>query len=134
MTIDLKSMRNSADEASALLKAMSNRHRLLALCQLVDGEKSVGQLASFLNVRDLTASQHLALLRRDRIISSRRDGQTIWYRISSEPVLAIMRVLYDTYCATSAPASRNTEEARNGAKRTPRLAARKKRSIPRQNH
>jgi DNA-binding transcriptional ArsR family regulator len=97
--IDAKAMRAAADESSALLKAMSNRHRLLVLCQLIGGEKSVGQLADFLGVRDSTASQHLALLRRDRIIASRRDGQTIWYRIASEPALAVMQVLYEAYCA-----------------------------------
>lgn len=99
--IDPNAMRSAADEASALLKAMSNRHRMLILCQLIDGEKSVGQLAEFLGIRDATASQHLALLRRDRIISARRDGQTIWYRISSQPALEVMRVLYDVYCAQS---------------------------------
>nr|WP_051112038.1 metalloregulator ArsR/SmtB family transcription factor [Hyphomicrobium denitrificans] len=99
--IDSKAMRAAADESSALLKALSNRHRLLVLCQLIDGEKSVGQLADFLGVRDSTASQHLALLRRDRIIASRRDGQTIWYRIASEPALAVMQVLNEVYCAGS---------------------------------
>jgi len=101
--IDPKAMRVAADEASALLKALSNRHRLLILCQLIDGEKSVGQLAEFLGIRDSTASQHLALLRRDRVIAGRRDGQTIWYRISSKPALDIMQVLYAAYCAGSKP-------------------------------
>lgn len=101
--IDPQAMRAAADEASALLKALSNRHRLLILCQLIGGEKSVGQLADFLGVRDSTASQHLALLRRDRVISGRRDGQTIWYRISSQPALEIMQVLYESYCAGSKP-------------------------------
>ena len=103
--IDPKAMRNAATDASELLKALSNRHRLLILCQLIDGEKSVGQLADFLGVRDSTASQHLALLRRDRIISGRRDGQTIWYRISSQPAQEIMQVLYGAYCAGSKPRS-----------------------------
>ncbi|MCC6887414.1 MAG: winged helix-turn-helix transcriptional regulator [Hyphomicrobiales bacterium] len=94
-------MRVAADDASALLKALSNRHRLLILCQLIDGEKSVGDLADFLGVRDSTASQHLALLRRDRIICGRRDGQTVWYRIASKPALEIMRVLAAAYCAGS---------------------------------
>jgi DNA-binding transcriptional ArsR family regulator len=97
--IDPRAMRSAADDASALLKALSNRHRLLILCRLIDGEKSVGELADFLGVRDSTASQHLALLRRDRIISGRRDGQTVWYRISSEPARDIMQVLYGAYCA-----------------------------------
>lgn len=96
-------MQLAANDASELLKALSNRHRLLILCQLIDGEKSVGQLADFLGVRDSTASQHLALLRRDRIISGRRDGQTIWYRIASQPARDIMQVLYAAYCAGSKP-------------------------------
>lgn len=99
--IDPRAMRVAADEAGALLKALSNRHRLLILCQLIDGEKSVGQLADFLGIRDSTASQHLALLRRDRIISGRRDGQTIWYRIASKPALDVMQILYAAYCAGS---------------------------------
>ena len=101
--VDPKAMRSAADDASALLKALSNRHRLLILCQLIDGEKSVGELAEFLGIRDSTASQHLALLRHDRIIAGRRDGQTIWYRIASEPALRIMQVLYASYCAESKP-------------------------------
>ena len=100
---DAEAMLAAADDASGLLKALANRHRLLILCQLIDGEKSVGQLAEFLGVRDSTASQHLALLRRDRIISARRDGQTIWYRISSPPALNVMQVLYASYCAESKP-------------------------------
>lgn len=103
--VDPKAMRAAADEASALLKALSNRHRLLILCLLIDGERSVGQLADFLGIRDSTASQHLALLRRDRLICGRRDGQTIWYRISSKPARDIMQVLYATYCAGGEPQS-----------------------------
>ncbi|MFC3163168.1 ArsR/SmtB family transcription factor [Ciceribacter thiooxidans] len=92
-------MQNAADDASELLKALANRHRLLILCQLIDGERSVGQLAEFLGIRDSTVSQHLALLRRDRIISGRRDGQTIWYRIESEPARNVIGALYNTYCS-----------------------------------
>lgn len=92
-------MQAAADEASELLKALANRHRLLILCQLVDGERSVGQLAEFLGIRDSTVSQHLALLRRDKIIAGRRDGQTIWYRIESEPARNVITALYGTYCA-----------------------------------
>jgi len=99
--IDPEAMRVAADEASTLLKTLSNQHRLLILCQLVGGEKSVGQLAEFLDIRDSTASQHLSLLRRDGIVASRRDGQTIWYRISSEPALHIMQALYAEYCTGS---------------------------------
>lgn len=96
--IDPKDMLAAADEASEFLKLLGNRHRLLILCQLVGGEKSVGQLAGLLGLRDSTVSQHLALMRRDRIITGRRDGQTIWYRIASAPALRIMAVLYETFC------------------------------------
>lgn len=98
MKIDLDTMQAAADEASELLKALGNRHRLLILCQLIDGERSVGQLAEFLGIRDSTVSQHLALLRRDRLIAGRRDGQTIWYRIESEPARNILNSLYKSYC------------------------------------
>ncbi|MCM2396831.1 metalloregulator ArsR/SmtB family transcription factor [Rhizobium sp. S95] len=99
MKIDPNSMQVAADDASELLKALANRHRLLILCQLVEGERSVGQLAEFLGIRDSTVSQHLALLRRDKIIAGRRDGQTIWYRIESEPARNVITALYGTYCA-----------------------------------
>ncbi|KRW93106.1 helix-turn-helix transcriptional regulator [Paracoccus sp. MKU1] len=97
-SIDPESMRAAADEASEFLKSLGNRHRLLILCQLVQGEKSVGQLADFLGIRDSTVSQHLALLRRDRIIAGRREGQTIWYRIESQPARKVMEVLYNNFC------------------------------------
>ena len=78
-------MQAAADQASDLLKALANRHRLLIVCQLIDGERSVGELAEFLGLRDSTVSQHLALLRKDGLVTSRRDGQTIWYSIASDP-------------------------------------------------
>ncbi|ATN32814.1 transcriptional regulator [Rhizobium sp. ACO-34A] len=99
MKIDPDLMQAAADDASELLKALANRHRLLILCQLAEGEQSVGQLAEFLGIRDSTVSQHLALLRRDKIIAGRRDGQTIWYRIESEPARNVITTLYETYCA-----------------------------------
>lgn len=102
MNVDVVAMEHAAEGASDLLKALANRHRLLILCQLVDGEKSVGQLAALLGIRDSTASQHLALLRRDRIIAGRRDGQTIWYRIASEPARAVLAALYQSFCGPAA--------------------------------
>ncbi len=100
--IDPDAMRAAAGDASELLKALSNEHRLMILCQLAEGEKSVGQLAAFLGIRDSTVSQHLALLRRERIIVGRRDGQTIWYRIESGPARAVMEILYRSFCQPSA--------------------------------
>lgn len=96
--IDPNAMRSAAGEASELLKALSNQHRLMILCRLFDGEKSVGQLAEFLDIRDSTTSQHLALLRRDGLIAGRRDGQTIWYRIESDVARRVVEVLYSAFC------------------------------------
>lgn len=89
----------AADVASSLLKSLANRHRLLILCQLVDGEKSVGELAEFLGTRDSTVSQHLALLRKDGLVASRRDGQTVFYSVASDPARQVLRTLFEIYCA-----------------------------------
>ena len=99
MKIDSEVMERAADQASELLKALSNRHRLLIICQLIDGERSVGELAEFLNLRDSTVSQHLALLRKDGLVASRRDAQTIFYSIASEPARAVLKTLYQVFCA-----------------------------------
>ena len=95
-------MESAADRASDLLKALSNRHRLLIICQLIDGERSVGDLAEFLNLRDSTVSQHLALLRKDGLVAARRDAQTIYYSIASDPAREILKTLYQVFCAPKA--------------------------------
>ena len=99
MKIDSVAMESAADQASDLLKALSNRHRLLIICQLIDGERSVGDLADFLGLRDSTVSQHLALLRKDGLVSARRDAQTIYYSIESDPARELLKTLYQVYCA-----------------------------------
>jgi DNA-binding transcriptional ArsR family regulator len=101
MKIDPEAMKAGADMASELLKSLSNRYRLLILCRLAEGEYSVGQLAEFLCIRGSTVSQHLALLRRDRIIAARRDGQTMWYRIESDPAREVVNTLYNSFCRAS---------------------------------
>jgi len=107
MNIDIGIMEAAADRASDLLKALSNRHRLLIICQLIDGERSVGDLAEFLGLRDSTVSQHLALLRKDKLVSARRDAQTIYYSIASDPARELLKTLYQVYCAPSRPAKAN---------------------------
>ncbi|OJU23991.1 MAG: transcriptional regulator [Alphaproteobacteria bacterium 64-6] len=98
MKIQIERMQDAADRACELLKAMANRHRLLILCQLVQGERSVGELAEFLGIRDSAVSQHLTLLRKDGLVSARRDGQTIWYSIASAEARALLSTLYDVFC------------------------------------
>ncbi len=101
MKMNMEDMHSAADEASALLRALANRHRLLILCRLVEGERSVGELADALELRDSTVSQHLALLRKDGLVRTRRDGQTIWYAISSAPARAVIDVLYRSFCGSA---------------------------------
>ena len=99
MKVDVETMQNAAGAASDLLKALANPHRLMIVCQLIDGPRSVGQLADFLGIRQSTVSQHLALLRRDGLLSATRDGQTIWYAISSPQAKVLLETLYRLYCA-----------------------------------
>ena len=108
MNINTDVMKSAADQASNLLKALSNRHRLLIICQLIDGERSVGELAEFLDLRDSTVSQHLALLRKDGLVFARRDGQTIFYSIASEPARKVLQALYEAYCAPASIKRRRT--------------------------
>jgi DNA-binding transcriptional ArsR family regulator len=98
MKMNVEDMLAAADEASELLKALANRHRLIIVCQLIDQERSVGELAALLKVRDSTVSQHLALLRKDGLVKARREGQTIWYSIASGPARELVRTLYQAYC------------------------------------
>jgi ArsR family transcriptional regulator, virulence genes transcriptional regulator len=108
MKMNIKMMEAAADRAGDLLKSLANRHRLLIICQLIDGERSVGDLAEFLGLRDSTVSQHLALLRKDGLVSARRDAQTIYYSIASDPAREVLKTLYQVYCAppTAAKARR----------------------------
>ena len=108
MKINSEMMERAADQASDLLKALSNRHRLLIICQLIDGERSVGELAELLGLRDSTVSQHLALLRKDGLVSARRDAQTIYYSIASEPARDILKTLYQAFCVPKSRAGRGS--------------------------
>tara|TARA_R110002110_G_scaffold368014_2_gene577756 strand:- start:2127 stop:2528 length:402 start_codon:yes stop_codon:yes gene_type:complete len=112
MKINLDEMIPAAERASDFLKMLGHPHRLLILCQLLGGERSVGDLAELLGVRESTASQHLALLRRDGLVAGRRDGQTVWYSITSEPARRVLETVYAFFCAggdsaTQRPQRRN---------------------------
>ena len=119
MKIQTEDMLTAADEACGLLKALANRHRLMVVCQLIEKERSVGELAALLNIRDSTVSQHLALLRKDGLVRARRDGQTIWYSIGSDPASELVRTLYRVYCS---PAAVCAPKARHKPARRRRLA------------
>ena len=95
---EVAELQDKAVDAAKLLKSMSNESRLLILCNLVEGEKSVGELQSLVDLSQSALSQHLAVLRRDRIVSTRRNAQSIFYRLESDPAQAIMATLYAYFC------------------------------------
>lgn len=92
-------MEDNVGDASELLKAMASPHRLMVLCLLADGEHSVGELTEELGLRQATVSQHLARLRQEGLVTTRRDAQTIYYSIADKAAAAIVRILHKTYCA-----------------------------------
>jgi len=97
-TVDLDRMQESAAMASEFLSNLANEKRLLTLCQLMEAECSVGELAEAVGLSQSALSQHLTRLRNDGLVDTRREGQTIHYRISDPRVKKLIRVLYDTFC------------------------------------
>lgn len=88
----------SAAAASQFLRNIANEKRLLTLCQLMEGERSVGALAAAVGLSQSALSQHLNRLRQDGLVATRRDGQTIYYRIADQRVEAMIRLLYEQFC------------------------------------
>jgi DNA-binding transcriptional ArsR family regulator len=88
-----------AEEVAATLTAMANPKRLLVMCTLLEGEKSVGDLAVIVQLTPAALSQHLGKMRALRLVSTRRDGQTIYYSLASAEVRAVLETLYRIYCA-----------------------------------
>ncbi|MFM2365850.1 MAG: hypothetical protein RIR95_457 [Pseudomonadota bacterium] len=88
-----------AEEVAATLTAMANPKRLLVMCTLLEGEKSVGDLAAIVQLTPAALSQHLGKMRALRLVSTRRDGQTIYYSLASAEVRAVLETLYRVYCA-----------------------------------
>ena len=93
MTVDIKAMRQCARLASALLKEISNEHRLLILFHLMEGEKYVGQFNGVVDVSQSVLSQHLARLRRDNVVTTRREGTRVYYSLSSQAVVAVIEAV-----------------------------------------
>ena len=88
----------SASRASALLRLLANEKRLLVLCRLADGELSVGTLQASVGLSQSALSQHLALLREQGIVATRRERQTIYYRIADPATLRVMQTLAELFC------------------------------------
>jgi DNA-binding transcriptional ArsR family regulator len=98
-SIDLATMQAAATDACALLKVLANPDRLLLMCQLSQGELSVGELEAQLGIRQPTLSQQLGVLRESGFAATRREGKNIFYSVASPQALAVMSVLYQQFCA-----------------------------------
>jgi DNA-binding transcriptional ArsR family regulator len=96
---DIEALKDKAADAARLLRALSNERRLQVMCLLAtSGEMSVGPLADRVDLSQSALSQHLALLREDGLVATRRDGTTIYYRIADGRVDAVLKLLHELYC------------------------------------
>ncbi len=95
--MDVKDIERNIEVAVNLLKALSNERRLMVICALYQGEKSVGELEEIIGLSQSALSQHLARLRRDGLVNTRRNAQTIFYSLNDKATEAVLRCLYDIY-------------------------------------
>jgi len=96
---DIDQMTAAADRASALMKTLGHKGRLMVLCQLASGEKSVGELSAVLDMPQSPLSQHLSRMRKEGLVGTRRDAQTIFYSLQADDAGKIIECLYGLYCA-----------------------------------
>ena len=92
-----------AIEAATLLKALANPDRLLLLCQLVDGERTVTELGVLARIEQPSLSQQLGVLRGERLVATRREGKKVFYRIASPPAMTVLETLYGLFCGDRPP-------------------------------
>ena len=95
---DLSLFEESAGRAAALLRLLSNEKRLMVLCQLADGELSVSEIQSRIGLSQSALSQHLALLRDEGVVATRRERQTIYYRVADQAAMRIMQTRAELFC------------------------------------
>ena len=94
----LHELSESADRAGTFLKSLANSQRLRLLCLIMEGERPVGELAEAVGLNQSAVSQHLAIMRREGLLTSRRDGQTIYYRIADPRLKEMFRLLEKMFC------------------------------------
>ena len=95
----MEDMQKNASRATALLKSMANEWRLLILCQLSQSEMTVGELTELVPLSQSALSQHLSVLRREKLVKTRRSSQFVYYSLDSEDVQAVIGTLYEQFCA-----------------------------------
>lgn len=93
-------MRAHAEDAAGLMKALGNESRLMILCLLAEGERSVGELDAIMPLSQSALSQHLARLRAQGMVETRRESQTIFYSLARGPAERIIHLLHDIFCST----------------------------------
>jgi DNA-binding transcriptional ArsR family regulator len=101
--IELEALREAADAACALMKTLGNPDRLLLMCELVQGERNVGELEQALGLAQPSLSQQLAVLRAARLVDTRRHGKHIYYRITSPQAIGVLQALHEQFCRPVQP-------------------------------
>jgi len=99
--MDFSTMQRNAADAVNLLKGLANESRLMIMCVLAEGEVSVGQLNTRIKLSQSALSQHLAVLRDQGLVKTRRESQTIYYRLAETPAMSVIELLHDVYCETA---------------------------------
>lgn len=94
----MSELHDMASHACELLKAMANEWRLMILCHLAEGEKSVSELQGLLGLSQSALSQHLAILRREKIVRSRKHAQSVTYSLSGDEATKVMETLHEVFC------------------------------------
>ena len=95
-------MRHGAKQAVAMLKLLGNEDRLMLLCQLTEGERTVGELERLTGIGQPTLSQQLGVLRRDGLVQTRREGKFIWYQLADDRALQLMQAIHRLFCKQGA--------------------------------
>jgi ArsR family transcriptional regulator len=97
--VDPQRMADAAGKACELMKTLGHKDRLMVLCHLSTGEKSVGELAALLDIPQSPLSQHLARMRKESLVKTRREAQTIYYSIASDEAARIVALMHELYCS-----------------------------------
>jgi ArsR family transcriptional regulator, virulence genes transcriptional regulator len=108
----------SAAEAEKFLKAIANSHRLMILCELLSGERSVASLQASVDLSQSSLSQHLARLRKDALVKTRRESQTIHYSLADDNVAAVMALLDDLFCTGKHKTARDAKPLASATSKT----------------
>ena len=109
MELNMEAMEASAAQAVKLLKALANERRLFILCHLLDKELSVGEMNQHLKLSQSALSQHLALLRNDDLVRTRKEAQTVYYSLKSDEVREVIALLHQLYCREAVSEENDTK-------------------------